>query len=73
MPASSRRPTGWEGLIWHSVHLVFVGALVLTLIVVFALICRWYVNQERRRRRRGGRAVLSPTGYPLGYPATGTI
>ena len=67
---TGRAAPAWERLFWHSIHLVFVGALVLTLIVVFALMCRWYVNQERRKRG-GNRVVLSPTGYPAGYPATG--
>ena len=67
---TGRAAPAWERLFWRSIHLVLVGALVLTLIVVFALLCRWYVNQERRKRG-GGRVVLSPTGYPAGYPATG--
>jgi hypothetical protein len=67
----SRRPSGWEGELWHSVHLVLVGALVLTLIVVFAIVCRWYVDREQRRRRGRAPGFLSPTGYPMGHPATG--
>lgn len=67
---TGRPVSGWERLVWHSIHLVFVGAFVLTLVVVFALLCRWLLNQERRRRKGGGPVLLSPTGYPIGHPAT---
>lgn len=70
---AGHRSPAWENPIWHSIHLLLVGALVLTLTVIFALLCRWYVNQERRKRRGGGPVVLSPTGYPRGYPATGGL
>lgn len=68
---AGRAAPGWERIVWHSIHLIFVGAFVLTVIVVFALVCRWFLRQERRRRRGGGPLQLSPTGYPLGRPATG--
>ena len=62
-----RSSWGWEDVVWRSIHLVFVGALVFTLVVVFALVCRWYLGQERKRG--GGRVLLSPTGYPISAAA----
>jgi hypothetical protein len=65
----ARAGWGWEHLVWRSIHLIFVGALVLTLVVVFALACRWYLRQGRRRKKGGGPTLLSPTGYPIAAPA----
>jgi hypothetical protein len=52
----------WQRAIWHSIHLLLVVGIVTTGVVVFALVLRHYT----RRRGRSGRALLSPTGYPLG-------